>query len=82
MHYLCLLASERKPGKKSPASRVIHNFGPLDRVAAVTRERLANKELRRQLSADVSRDILNGNVEAAVQKVVAGEWTGPEEAAR
>ena len=74
-HYLCLLTSERRPGKKYPSVKVIHNFGKLSQVAPVTRERLENKELKKQLSADVSNDILNGDVDAAVQKVVSGEWT-------
>ena len=73
-HYLCLLTSERVPGKKYPRVKVIHNFGKLDMIAPATMERLEDKELRKLLSADVSKDILNGNVEAAVQKVVVGEW--------
>ena len=73
-HYLCLLTSERVPGKQYPRVKVIHNFGKLDTIALATKERLENKELRTQLSTDVSKDILNGNVDAAVQKVVMGEW--------
>ena len=73
-HYLCLLTSERVPGKKYPRVKVIHNFGKFESIAPATKERLENKELRTQLSTDVSKDILNGNVEAAVQKVVVGEW--------
>lgn len=60
-HYLCLLTSERVPGKKYPRVKVIHNFGKLDMIAPATMERLEDKELRKLLSADVSKDILNLN---------------------
>ena len=53
-HYLCLLTSERRPGKKYPSVKVIHNFGKLSQVAPVTRGRglktRSSKSSSRQMS--------------------------------